>query len=120
MVKPFKSTYNTQGYPKIGPNIRFRIINDSLNGGICHRKFDHVKKMIFKLFEGRPCIHFFQRNGDFRVIYDFYRLIMIMLRSIDIYLLCVFGLFEVIKFRCSNTTDVRNFYIHDFHEFQEG
>ena len=30
MVKPFKSTYNTQWYTQIGPNIHFRIIIDSL------------------------------------------------------------------------------------------
>ena len=62
MVKPFKSTYNTQGYPQIGPNIRFRIINDSLNETFLRRKIDHVKKVSSKCCSNYP---FFQKEWLF-------------------------------------------------------
>ena len=122
MVKPFKSTH--KGTPKFGQifeKFHFRIINDSLYGDVSWSESWSREKcllqVLFKLFEGHLCIHFSKEMVIFELFMILYRIIMIMLRSIDF---CVFGLFEVIKFRCSNTTDLWNFYIHDFHEFQEG
>ena len=84
-------------------------------------KVNHVKSVSSKCYSNflkDISVSIFSKEMViFELFMILYRIIMIMLRSIDF---CVFGLFEVIKFRCSNTTDVRDFYIHDFHEFQEG
>ena len=76
MVKPFKSTH--KGTPKFGQifeNFIFTSsINDSLYGDILLRKLITWKMSppsAIQTFWRTSLYPFFQRNGDFRVIYDF-------------------------------------------------
>ena len=101
MVKPFKSTYNTQWYTQIGPNIHLRIIIDSLLLRFFVGKIANFLNFPTKLSNWSMPLHASILEVKIRIRY---RITLYYDNGTKYWKLffCVFGLFEVIKFQRHN------------------